>query len=63
MNNYDVRVIMATEAFGLSFNKPDVQLTEMALPPSVSAWVQEYDQAGRAGKQAHVYILYCDNDI
>ena len=33
------------------------------LPPSISAWAQEYGRAGRDGKQTHAYILYCDNDI
>ena len=55
---------MATRAFGISINKPDVRFViRNGLPPSMSAWAQEYGRAGRDGKQAHAYILYCDNDI
>ena len=59
--NDEVKVIVATRAFGLDINKPNVQFViQNGLPP---AWAQEYGIAGRDGKQAYSYILYCDNDI
>ena len=45
-------------------HKPDVRFViRNGLPPSMSAWAQEYGRAGRDSKQAHAYILYCNNDI
>jgi len=62
--NDEVQAIVATRAFGLGINKPDVKFViRNGLPPSMSAWAQEYGRAGRDGKQAHAYILYSDNDI
>lgn len=60
----EVQVIVATRAFGLGINKPDVRhVVRNGLPPSLSAWVQEYGRAGRDGKQSAAYVLYSDNDI
>ena len=60
----EVQVIVATRAFGLGINKADVRyVIRNGLPPSISAWAQEYGRAGRDGKQSYAYILYSDNDI
>ena len=60
----EIQVIVATRAFGLGINKADVRyMIRNGLPPSISAWAQECGRAGRDGKQASAYILYCDNDI
>ena len=60
----EVQVIVATRAFGLGINKSDVRFViRNGLPPSISAWTQEYGRAGRDGKQSYAYILYADNDI
>ena len=60
----DVQVIVATRAFGLGINKPDVRfVVRNGLPPSIAAWAQEYGRAGRDGKQSYAYILYSDSDI
>ena len=59
--NDEVQAIVVTRAFGLGI---DVRFViRNGLPPSMSAWAQEYGRAGRDGKQAHAYILYSDNDI
>ena len=60
----DVNVIVATRAFILGINKPDVRyVVRNGLPPSLCAWVQEYGRAGRDGSQSSAYIFYSDNDI
>ena len=33
------------------------------LPPSISAWVQEFGRAGRDGKNSEAHIYYSDDDI
>ena len=60
----EVQVIVATRAFGLGINKADMRFViRNGLPPSISAWVQEFGRAGRDGKQSYAYILFSDNDI
>ena len=60
----DVPVIVATRAFGLSINKENVRFViRNGLPPSISAWVQELERAGRDGKSSEAHIFYCDEDI
>ena len=46
-------------------NKPDVRfvIIRNGLPPSMSAWAQEYGRAGCDGSDLSTYILYSDNDI
>lgn len=62
--NGEVQIIVATHAFGLGINKPDVRFViRNGLPSSVSAWAQEFGRAGRDGNQSSAYILYSDNDI
>ena len=62
--NGEIQVIVATRAFGLGINKPDVRFViRNGLPPSISAWAQEFGRAGRDGKQSYAYILFSDNDI
>ena len=56
----DVQVTVATRAFGLAINKADVRFViRNGLPPSISAWTQEFGRAGRDGKQSYAYKLFC----
>ena len=60
----EVQVIVATRAFGLGINKADVRFViRNGLPPSISAWAQEFGRVSRDGKQSYAYILFSDNDI
>ena len=60
----EIQVIVATRAFGLGINKSNVRFVIWnGLPPSISAWVQEFGREGRDGKQSYAYIFYNDNDI
>ena len=55
----EVQVIAATQAFGLGINKADVRyVIRNGLPPSMSAWAQEYGRAGCDGNQFHMPVSF-----
>ena len=57
------RVIVATNAFGMGIDKPDVRLVvHMDLPDSIEAYFQEAGRAGRDGNKAYAVILYAKSD-
>ena len=58
MNNH-VRVMVATNAFGMGIDKPDVRLVvHVDGPDSIEAYFQEAGRAGRDGEKAYAVLLY-----
>ncbi|MES2386931.1 MAG: ATP-dependent DNA helicase RecQ [Bacteroidota bacterium] len=58
------RIMVATSAFGMGINKPDVRLAVHAdAPESPEAYIQESGRAGRDGKKAYAVALYSPNDF
>jgi ATP-dependent DNA helicase RecQ len=57
------KVMVATSAFGLGIDKPDVRYVLHAQSPaSLEQYVQEAGRAGRDGRLAHAILLHADED-
>jgi len=58
------RVMVATNAFGMGINKPDVRLVvHNDLPDTIESFYQEAGRGGRDGKRAYATLIYHEKDL
>ena len=62
--NGDIKVMVATSAFGMGIDKANIRIIiRYGVPENMCSWAQEFGRAGRDGQPSKAYIFYHTSNV